>query len=104
MEQKYDIKTDYKHSYEIRQMEEGYEEDEGRSQVSYKNGYKRQTEDELEESIQRLDDMLLRKEIVNKEKSSRITEQDNESESTHRSLINPMSDPISLHKQVLQLA
>lgn len=49
--------------------------------------------------------MLLRREIIQKEKDSRITEQDNESESTtKRSLINPMSDPISLHKQVLQLA
>lgn len=58
----------------------------------------------MEDSIQRLDDMLLRREIVNREKESRITEQDNESQSTRRSLINPMSDPISLHKQVLQLA
>ncbi len=48
--------------------------------------------------------MLMRRDIVSREKSSRITEQDNQSQSTHRSIINPLSDPIALHKQVLQLA
>lgn len=64
----------------------------------------KQTEDQLEESIQRLDDMLLRREILDKERNTRIDEQDNESQSTYRSIINPMSDPITLHKQILQLA
>jgi hypothetical protein len=65
---KYEIRTDFKYSHELRQKEEGVggEDDDNRTNNSYRQVHKKQTEDELEESIQRLDDMLMRKEILSK--------------------------------------
>lgn len=66
MQKKYDIKTDYKHSRQLRLKEDEEIEDDVESVELYQRMHKRQSEDELEESIQRLDDMLMRREIVNK--------------------------------------
>jgi hypothetical protein len=48
VQKKYDIRTDYKYSSELRQKEEGYEgEEDNATEKSYGQMHKKQSEDEL---------------------------------------------------------
>ena len=92
MFEKYDIRTDYKRSAEIVGEE------------SQLNSYAyRPTEERIEQSIQNLDNLLIRREILDKERDHAIREETLEEENS-KSLINPFSNSDALCQQVLQLA
>lgn len=81
---KHNIKTDYQHSSELT------------GQHNQTNTHSQ--EEQLEDSIQRLDDLLMRREI-----NSRESPQHHQQEET-KSIINPFSNSEDLMNQVLQLA